>query len=120
METLYFAFGVVTMVLLAIASLAVYSTVKVLKLKNRIEEVLRYTHDETNNIYQNVNRVEDRLIQESQEVYNRMDRIDESIIRTANDYMTDMGNACNSYTDKRIDKLVDTYFTVKETEKKSK
>ena len=64
MEAMYFAVGVLTMVLLAVASLAVYSTVMVLKLKNRIEEVLRYTHDETNNIYRNINneKIKDNAI----------------------------------------------------------
>ena len=37
METLMFAFGVLTMVLVAIAAIAVYSTVKVLKLKKSLE-----------------------------------------------------------------------------------
>ena len=107
METLYFAFGVVTMVLLAIASLAVYSTVKVLKLKNRIEEVLRYTHDETNNIYQNVNRVEDRLTREVHEV---------------NDHLHRNFDEFRSYVDRRFDKmLTDPKFCLnKETKKESK
>jgi monoamine oxidase len=105
METLYFAFGVLTMVLLAVASLAVYSTVRVLKLKNRIEEVLRYTHDETNNIYQNVNRVEDRVTRELHEI---------------NDHYHRNLDELRSYTDRRFDKLIDTYLSVKETEKKSK
>ena len=105
MEILYFAFGVVTMVLLAVASLAVYSTVKVLKLKNRIEEVLRYTHDETNNIYQNINDREDRVTRNLHEV---------------NDHLHRNFDELRSYVDRRFDKLIDTHLSVKETEKKLK
>jgi hypothetical protein len=39
MEAMYFAVGVLTMVLVALAALAVYSTVMVLKLKKRTEEM---------------------------------------------------------------------------------
>ena len=105
MEAMYFAVGVLTMVLLAVASLAVYSTVMVLKLKKRIEEVLRYTHDETNNIYQNVNRVEDQLTREMHEIGEQMLRNHDSL---------------RSYVDHRFDKIIDTYLLVKETEKESK
>ena len=105
MEILYFAFGVVTMVLLAVASLAVYITVKVLKLKNRIEEVLRYTHDETNNIYQNINDREDRVTRNLHEV---------------NDHLHRNFDEFRSYVDRRFDKLIDTHLSVKETEKKLK
>lgn len=105
MEAMYFAVGVLTMVLLAVASLAVYSTVMVLKLKKRIEEVLRYTHDETNNIYQNVNRVEERLTREVHEV---------------NDHLHRNFDEFRSYVDRRFDKMIDTYLLVKETEQESK
>ena len=105
MEAMYFAVGVLTMVLLAVASLAVYSTVMVLKLKNRLEEVLRYTHDETKNIYQNINRVEDRLAREVHEV---------------NDHLHRNFDELRSYVDHRFDKMIDTYLLVKETEKESK
>jgi monoamine oxidase len=105
MEAMYFAVGVLTMVLLATVSLTIYSTVMVLKLKKRIEEVLRYTHDETNNIYQNVNRVEDRVTRELHEI---------------NDHYHRNLDELRSYTDRRFDKLIDTYLSVKETEKESK
>lgn len=107
MEAVYFSVGVLTMVLLAVASLAVYSTVMVLKLKNRLEEVLRYTHDETNNIYQNVNRVEDRLTRE-------MHEISEQILRNH--------DSLRSYVDHRFDKMLnDPKFCLNtETEKESK
>jgi hypothetical protein len=105
MEAMYFAVGVLTMVLLAVASLAVYSTVMVLKLKNRIEEVLRYTHDETNNIYRNINEREDQGQRNLSEV---------------NDHIHRNLDELRSYVDRRFDKLIDTYILVKETEQESK
>ena len=105
MEAIYFAVGVLTMVLLAVASLAVYSTVMVLKLKNRIEEVLRYTHDETNNIYRNINEREDQGQRNLSEV---------------NDHIHRNLDELRSYVDRRFDKLIDTYILVKETEQESK
>ena len=55
MEAIYFAVGVLTMVLLAVASLAVYSTVMVLKLKKIFEEQTRFMHDDSNNMYRTIN-----------------------------------------------------------------
>ena len=103
--TIMFAVGVLTMVLLAAASLAVYSTVMVLKLKKRFEEVLRYTQDETNNIYRNINEREDRVTRNLHEV---------------NDHLHRNFDELRSYTDRRFDKLIDTYLLVKETEQESK
>jgi hypothetical protein len=105
METIMFAVGALTMVLLAVASLAVYSTVMVLKLKKRIEDYLRYVHDETSNIYRNINEREDQGQRNLSEV---------------NDHMHRNFDELRSYTDRRFDKLIDTYLSVKETEKKSK
>ena len=51
METLMFAFGVLTMVLVAIAAIAVYSTVKVLKLKKSLEIQDRYMNESISNLY---------------------------------------------------------------------
>ena len=94
MEAMYFAVGVLTMVLLAIASLAVYSTVMVLKLKNRLEEQIRSVYDEVNHIHRSIN--DNRI-----DVHSRIDEL-------------------QSYTDRRFDKMIDTYLLVKETEKESK
>ena len=105
MEAMYFAVGVLTMVLLAVASLAVYSTVMVLKLKKRFEEQTRYMNEDSNNIYRSMNEREDRVRRELAEVNNDLHRNFDEF---------------RSYVDRRFDKLVDTYLLVKETEKESK
>jgi flagellar motility protein MotE (MotC chaperone) len=112
METIMFAVGVLTMVLLAIASLAVYSTVMVLKLKKRTEEMLRNIQNESNNIYRNINDNENNLRTEirlgEQELSLQIDQLNEHI------------DQLERATDRRFDKLIDTYLLVKETEKESK
>ena len=103
--TIMFAVGVLTMVLLATVSLAIYSTVMVLKLKKRIEELTRYTQEEASNIYRNIIEREDRSQREMAEI---------------NDHLHRNFDEFRSYVDRRFDKMIDTYLLVKETEKESK
>jgi hypothetical protein len=105
METAMFTIGALSMVWAATAALAIYGVVMVLKLKKRIEEVLRYVHDETNNIYRNINENEDKLRGE---------------MRLGEQELNSQINQLNSYVDRRFDKLIDTYLAVKETKKESK
>lgn len=90
MEAMYFAVGVLTMVLLAVASLAVYSTVMVLKLKDEIKSIHKMIDD----------------------VYGTIQHNDMEQSRETNEF--------RSYVDRRFDKMIDTYLLVKETEKESK
>ena len=112
MEAIYFAVGVLTMVLVALAALAVYSTVMVTKLKKRIEEVLRYVHDETNNIYRNINENEDKLRGEmrcgEQELNLQMDQLNEHI------------SQLTSSTDRRFDKMLSSFLSQEYEAKHSK
>ena len=105
MEAMYFAVGVLTMVLLAVASLAVYSTVMVLKLKKRFEEQIRFMHDDANNMYRTINEREERVTRNLHEV---------------NDHLHRNFDEFRSYVDRRFDKMIDTYLLVKETEQESK
>ena len=143
--TIMFAVGVLTMVLLAVASLAVYSTVMVLKLKNKIENLTRYTQEESSNIYRNIIEREDRTRRDLNEVTDHLDRTIEDIHqhftkkinedadhvhRTIDNVNRDTDQLANelirridelnSYVDRRFDKLIDTYLLVKETEQESK
>jgi hypothetical protein len=116
METIMFAVGVLTMVLLAIASLAVYSTVMVLKLKKETHidrtEIWRNMHENHQIIFRKIEDVERQLRSEmrcgEQELNLRQDQLNEHI------------NQLERSVDRRFDKLIDTYLLVKETEKESK
>ena len=109
METIMFAVGALTMVLLAVASLAVYSTVMVLKLKKETHidrtEIWRYMHENHQIVHRKIEDVERQLRSET--------RCGEQELNIKIDQLT-------SYTDRRFDKLIDTHLSVKETEKKSK
>jgi len=122
MEALMFAFGVLTMVLVAIAAIAVYSTVKVLKLKKSLEIQDRYMNESISNLYRSNAHLEDNLRKitddESRNVQDRINQIhyeishrDESMHRRVDDL--------NSYVDRRFDKLLsDPKFCLNKEDKK--
>jgi hypothetical protein len=51
------------------------------------------------------------------EIHRRIDHVETEMPRAINDQITDSVTQCNSYTDKRIDKLIDTYFKAKTAKK---
>jgi hypothetical protein len=108
MEMLYYTVGVLTMVLVALTALAVYSTVMVTKLKKEDDILQRQIHD----VYQVISHREDSLRTEmrlgEQELNLQMDQLNEHI------------GQLERATDRRFDKLIDTYFLVKDAEKESK
>jgi CHASE1-domain containing sensor protein len=112
MEAMYFAVGVLTMVLVALSALAVYSTVMVLKLKKRTEEMLRDIQNEATNIYRHINEIENNLRTEM--------RLGEQELNLRQDQLNEHIGQLERATDRRFDKLIDTYLLVKETEKAEK
>lgn len=123
METLMFAFGVLTMVLVAIAAIAVYSTVKVLKLKKSLEIQDRLLNDSITNLYRSNGQIEDslhrRFDEKSRDVQDQFNQIHYEINHRAETTMHRI-DELNSYVDRRFDKLIDTYFAVKEAEEQTK
>ena len=116
MEAMYFAVGVLTMVLLAIASLAVYSTVMVLKLKKR-------THDEFTELWRCMHENHQfacRAIEDVERLMRSEMRISEQELSNQIGQLNEHIEQLRSYTDHRFDKMIDTYLLVKETEKESK
>ena len=103
-----FTVGVLTMVLVALAALAVYSTVMVLKLKKENNDFQRQLHD----VYRVISEREDSLYRnindEMRETRLMIDQIHERV------------DQLNSYVDRRIDKVIDGYLLVKEAEQESK
>jgi C4-dicarboxylate-specific signal transduction histidine kinase len=123
METLMFAFGVLTTVLVAIAAIAVYSTVKVLKLKRSLEMQYRGLNESISNLYRSNSQLEEhlhRIIDErSRDMQDQNNQIRHEI--SHRDETTNRRvNELNSYVDRRFDKLIDTYFAVKEAEEQTK
>lgn len=123
METLMFAFGVLTMVLVAIAAIAVYGTMKVLKLKKSLEIQDRLLNESITNLYRSNGQIEDslhrRFDDNSRDVQEQFNQIHYEMAHradTANRRIVEL----NSYVDRRFDKLIDTYFAVKEAEEQTK
>jgi predicted Holliday junction resolvase-like endonuclease len=123
METLMFAFGVLTMVLVAIAAIAVYGTVKVLKLKRSLEMQDRYMNESISNLYRTNGHIEENLRKsfddKSRDVQEQVNQIHHEISHR-DDSTHRRIDELNSYVDRRFDKLIDTYFAVKEAEEQTK
>lgn len=123
METLMFAFGVLTMVLVAIAAIAVYGTTKVLKLKKSLEIQDRLLNESITNLYQTYWRTEEDLRKiiddKSRDVEQHFHSIHQDDDRKFGE-LHRRTDELNSYVDRRFDKLIDTYFAVKEAEEQTK
>ena len=123
METLMFAFGVLTMVLVAIAAVAVYGTVKVLKLKKSLEMQDRYMNESISNLYRSNAYLEESLRKiiddKSRDVQEQFNQIHHEISHREESTHRRI-DELNSYVDRRFDKLIDTYFAVKEAEEQTK
>jgi len=100
METISFAFGVLSMVGLLLVILIVIGAVKVIKQAKQIQELERQILDNDNELHRRISHAGEYTARSFDAV---------------NDQITDSVTQCNSYTDKRIDKLIDTYFMVKES-----
>ena len=115
METIMFTVGVLTMVLVALTALAVYSTVMVLKLKRENNDFQRQLHD----VYRVISEREDSLYrnmnEQNRELSLQMDQAFEQ-----NGQLSERVDYLSSYVDRRIDKVIDGYLLVKETEKAEK
>jgi hypothetical protein len=105
MEAIYFSIGVLTMVLVASAALAVYSTVMVTKLKKENNDFQRQLHD----VYRVISEREDSLRTEM--------RLGERELNLQMDQLNEHISQLTSSTDRRFDKMLSS-FLLKEYEAK--
>lgn len=131
MEALSFAFGMLTMVGVVFAALIVVNIVKVYKqqsiingineqlkhiqstygdiyrdMNNRLTEVYREMNDRFNAVYREMNDKFNEADRKIEEAYRDIHSTREDLVRSINDQITDAVTQCNSYTDKRIDKII--------------
>ena len=110
METTMFTVGVLSMILAALVATVVYGMVTVLKLKTESREdrtaLWRQLHENHRDVYLHY----DRKIEDTHRDINMI----ESTMHNQIQYATTQSK---SYTDSRIDKLVDTYFEVQSIKK---
>jgi len=116
METTYFVLGMLSVVALIFIGVIAWGMFKISKQQTKI-----------GNLQEDIQRLERTISQEIEDTTRRIDserQYIQSGVREHNDRlerqitdiwrgMTDCVKESNSYTDKRIDKLIDTYFDVK-------
>jgi predicted Holliday junction resolvase-like endonuclease len=101
-----FAIGIVTMVVFALAIATVIGMLKVVSITREVVKLKRRLEDDERELSREINMVEQTL-------RNQLNHGVETMHLVCNE----TERACTSYTDKRIDKLVDTYFDIKNAKK---
>ena len=116
METMYFVLGMLSIIGAAILATIVWGTLKIVNLLKTIKQHEEWMTNNERNVYDIIHRTREDL-----------DRRLDNMERHANGYVTDLQREMEvktnsqitdavtqstSYTDKRIDKLIDTYFDV--------
>ena len=119
METIMFTLGVLSMILAALVAIVVYGIVTVSKLNKELynaredrSNIWRQLHENNRDIYLHYDRKLEDTQREIGDVYNTIAAVGGKIENSI--------EQLQSYVDRRFDKLIDTYFLVKDAEKESK
>lgn len=99
MELQSFAIGIVTMVVFALAIITVAGILKVTRMASELLTLKRRLEDDERELSREINMVESTLRNQTE---NRMTGLYQAL--------DDVSRQDKAYTDKRIDKLIDTYF----------
>jgi uncharacterized protein YoxC len=106
METMYFVLGMLSIVAAAFVAIVIWGLLKIKNqqrsietLQQRLDEMPRQFYDETRNITQSFDRRIDDVWGSFRDIRNEIVDISKSDVELS-----------KSYTDSRIDKLIDTYF----------
>jgi len=120
METTYFVLGMLSVVALIFIGVITWGMFKISKqqteigsLKEDIQGLLRTISQEIEYTTRRIDSERQYMQSEIREYNDRMDRQLTDIWRGMDTKVTDSIKESNSYTDKRIDKLIDTYFDIK-------
>lgn len=120
METTYFVLGVLTVVAVIVASVITWGLLTINKqqkqiknLQEDIQGLLRTISNESEYTSRRIDTERQNIHSEFREHNDRLERQITDIWRGMDTKMTDSVRESNSYTDKRIDKLIDTYFDIK-------
>jgi predicted Holliday junction resolvase-like endonuclease len=106
METMYFVLGMLSIVAAAFVVTVIWGLLKIKNqqrsieiLQQRLDEMTRQFYDETRNITQTFDRRFDDVWGSFRDIRNDVVELSKSDVELS-----------KSYTDSRIDKLIDTYF----------
>jgi seryl-tRNA(Sec) selenium transferase len=143
METMYFVLGMLSIIGAGIIATIVWGVVKISKLlraiknqeesiqsiersiwdyihrdredlQRRLEEMDRNTHSRVSTITEELER---RIGEVDRHAHDHVNELEREMDSRINNQITDSVTQCSSYTDKRIDKLVDTYLSDKKSKK---
>lgn len=120
METTYFVLGMLSVVALIIVGVITWGWLTINKQQTRIKNLQEDTQGLLRTISTEMDYTSRRIDTERQNIHSefrehndRLERQITDIWRGMDTKMTDSVRESNSYTDKRIDKLIDTYFDIK-------
>jgi predicted PurR-regulated permease PerM len=120
METTYFVLGVLTVVAVIVAGLITWGLLMINKqqteignLKEDIQGLVRTISQEIEDTTRRIDNERQNIQLEFRGCNDRFERQITDIWRDTDTKITDCISESNSYTDKRIDKMIDTYFDVK-------
>ena len=120
METTYFVLGMLSVVALIFIGVIAWGMVKISKqqteignLKEDIQVLMRTISQEIEYTTRRIDSERQYIQSEVRENNDRLERQLTDIWRGIDTRIMDSVNESNSYTDKRIDKMIDTYFEVK-------
>lgn len=120
METTYFVLGMLSVVALIFIGVIAWGMVKISKqqteigsLQENIQGLFRTISQEIEDTTRRIDSERRYIQSEVREHNDRLERQFTDIWRGIDTRIMDSVNESNSYTDKRIDKMIDTYFEVK-------
>jgi predicted Holliday junction resolvase-like endonuclease len=127
METTMFTLGVLAMIMVMLITVVVVGIVKVFKMSKQIKELYSHIHETERHLSERIYETTQALDSKFRDVYTDINMVESTLrngvdyaTKSVNDQITDAVTQSNSYTDKRVDKLIDTYFMVKEAEQNNK
>jgi len=120
METTYFVLGMLSVVALIFIGVIAWGMFKISKqqteignLKEDIQQLMRTISQEIEYTSRRIDSERQYIQSEVREHNDRLERQITDIWRGMDSRITDSISESNSYTDKRIDKMIDTYFDIK-------
>jgi len=120
METTYFVLGMLSVVALIFIGVIAWGMFKISKQQTEIgnlnEDIQGLVRTISHEIEHTTRRIDNERHDIRVEVRGNVDRLERQltdICRGMDSRIEDSINESNSYTDKRIDKLIDTYFDIK-------
>ena len=120
METTYFVLGMLSVVALIFIGVIAWGMFKISKQQTEIGNLNEDTQGLVRTISQEMDYTNRRIDNERHDIrtevrgnVDRLERQFEDICRELDNRIKDSISESNSYTDKRIDKLIDTYFDIK-------